>query len=90
MTAKEHIERVKNCRCVVCWYRAGVTTLPCDAHHVGTGDDRDDFATASLCAEHHRGATGVHGLHRRAFERMWKVTEIILLAWTNRELARNL
>jgi len=89
MTKTEaHIERVKNCRCVICLHRLGVNTSPCDAHHVGTGEDRDDFATASLCKEHHRGATGIHGLHRRAFERTWKATDILLLAWTNRELAK--
>ncbi|OGT57545.1 MAG: hypothetical protein A3E01_08385 [Gammaproteobacteria bacterium RIFCSPHIGHO2_12_FULL_63_22] len=88
MSGAEHIERVKRCRCVICLHRFGRNTTPCDAHHVGTGEDRDDFATASLCKEHHQGATGVHGLHRRAFERMWKATDILLLAWTNRELAR--
>lgn len=89
MTAKEHLTRVKLCRCVICWNRLGVVESPCDAHHVGTGDEREDFATAALCKEHHQGATGVHGLHRRAFERMWKVTDVLLLAWTNRELARS-
>jgi hypothetical protein len=88
MTGAEYLLRVKECRCVICLHRLGVSTIPCDAHHVGTGDERDDFATASLCYEHHRGATGVHGLHRRAFERMWEVSDVILLAWTNRELAR--
>ena len=87
-TNADHILRVKNCRCVICLHRLNRSTSPCDAHHVGTGDDRDDFATAALCKEHHQGATGVHGLHRRAFERMWKATDILLLAWTNRELAR--
>ena len=88
MSAAEHIDRVKRCRCVICLYRLGLSVTPCDAHHVGTGEDRDDFGTAALCKEHHQGATGVHGLHRRAFERMWKVTDILLLAWTNRELAK--
>ena len=86
--AETHIKRVKSANCVICLHRLGVKISPCDAHHVGTGDDRDDFATASLCKEHHQGATGVHGLHRRAFERMWKVTDILLLAWTNREITR--
>ena len=86
--AEAHIERVKSCRCVICWYRLGINESPCDAHHVGTGSERDDYATAALCKEHHQGPTGVHGLHRRAFERTWKATDILLLAWTNRELSR--
>lgn len=89
MTGAEHMLRVKQCRCVICWYKLGVIITPCDAHHVGTGLERNDFATAALCKTHHQGADGVHGLQRRGFERMWKVTPILLLAWTNMELARN-
>lgn len=86
--SKQHIDRVKRARCVICLQRLGVNTSPCDAHHVGTGQDRDDFATASLCKEHHQGATGIHGLHRAAFHRMWKTSDILLLAWTACELDR--
>ena len=88
MTDKEYLSLVKNANCVICWNRLGRKTSPCDAHHIGVGEERLAFATAALCKEHHQGATGVHGLHRRAFERMWKVTDVLLLAWTNRELAR--
>lgn len=88
MSAEDHIRRVKECRCVICQYRFGAITKPCDAHHVGIGKDRDDFATVALCAEHHQGATGVHGMHRAAFNRFWKCSEILLLAWTARELER--
>ena len=88
MTGQDYMQRVKECRCVICLHRLNKNTSPCDAHHVGTGDERDDFATASLCKTHHQGPTGVHGLHRRAFESMWKVTPVLLLAWTNREMMR--
>lgn len=88
MTGHDYMGLVKRCRCVICLHKLGQKTTPCDAHHVGTGDDRDDFATAALCKEHHQGATGVHHLHRRGFERFWKVSDIQLLAWTNREVHR--
>lgn len=88
MNESKHLDAVKRCRCVICLHRLGVNTSPCDAHHVGTGADRSNWATAALCKEHHQGATGVHGMHRRAFEQLWKVTDIQLLAWTNKELAR--
>ena len=88
MTESEYLLRVKNCRCVICWYKLGVKTLPCDAHHVGTGNEHNDFATAALCKEHHQGATGVHGKHRKAFHLLWNTSDILLLAWTAKEVMR--
>jgi hypothetical protein len=88
MSPSEYLVRVKNCRCVICWYKLGAKVSPCDAHHPGTGDERDDFATVALCKEHHQGATGVHGLHRKAFHSLWKTSDLMLLAWTNREIHR--
>ena len=88
MSPSEYLVRVKNCRCVICWYRLGVKTSPCDAHHIGTGAEHDDFATVALCKEHHQGATGIHGLHRKAFHGLWKTSDLMLLAWTNREIHR--
>lgn len=72
--------RVKELPCVICLHRLGQKTMPCDAHHAG--DTRSDWLTVPLCKEHHQGATGVHGLHRRGFERLWKASDFQLLAWT--------
>lgn len=83
--AQEHMDRVAQLPCVVCWYKLGIDTRPVEVHHVTV--PRDDYAVTSLCTEHHRGSTGVHGLHRRGFEMMWKLGEIDLLALTNRALA---
>lgn len=88
MTGHDYMRLVKEANCVICWNKLGVKNCPCDAHHVGTGNDRNDFATISLCKEHHQGATGVHGLHRAGFERLWKTSAIEMLAWTNREIHR--
>lgn len=82
MTDSEYLGLVKRCCCVICLHRLGVKNPDCDAHHVGTGADRLAWATAALCREHHQGATGVHGMHRRAFESFWKVSDIQLIAWT--------
>ena len=88
MNGSEYIGMVKELRCVICVNRVGGFPIPtgCDAHHVGTGIDRDDFATVPLCKEHHQGATGIHGIHRRAFHSFWKTSDILLLAWTNKEM----
>ena len=80
-----HMDKVAQLPCLVCFYKLGITTWPVEVHHVTV--PKDDCAVASLCVEHHRGPTGVHGLHRRGFERMWKLDEIGLLALTNRAIA---
>lgn len=44
-----------------------------------------DEMAIGLCPEHHRGNTGYHGLGRRAFERMYGVTELDLLAISQKQ-----
>ena len=84
--AKEHLDRVAQLPCVVCWYKLDIYQRgPVEVHHVSV--PRDDYAVAPLCYEHHRGANGVHGLHRRGFSMVWKLDEIGLLALTNRAIA---
>lgn len=82
---KAHMDRISQLPCIVCWYKLGIETRPVEVHHVSV--PADDCAIAPLCYEHHRGATGVHGLQRRTFERVWKLDEVGLLALTNRALA---
>lgn len=83
MNKSDYLELIHELPCCLCWKKLGIKTYGVHAHHVGTGDDRTDFATVSLCPEHHQGATGVHGMHRQAFHRFWKTSDIQLLAWTN-------
>ena len=85
--AKAHMDRVAQLPCVVCMYKLGIETRPVSVHHVTV--PADDFAVSPLCPEHHQGATGVHGLHRRGFERMWKLDETGLLALTNRAISED-
>jgi len=85
VAAERHKDRVAQLPCVVCLYKLGVETKPVHVHHVTV--PADDFAVSPLCPEHHQGPTGVHGLHRRGFERMWKLDEIGLVALTNRAIA---
>jgi hypothetical protein len=80
------MERVASLPCVICKFKCGETTYGREVHHARKAWERDDWAVVPLCVEHHRGATGVHGLHRKGFEAFWKVTDIQLL-WTNKLLA---
>ena len=86
MSAKDYESRVRDIGCVVCnWLGLGRT--PSSIHHVeSVRDGLSAYAIVPLCHEHHQGATGVHGLSRRGFEAMYKLTDIDLLAMVNREL----
>lgn len=80
MSESQHLERVAGLPCVICLKKMGQKTYGVHVHHVTA--PRKPFLVAPLCPEHHQGATGVHGMHRRGFERFWKVTADDLLDWT--------
>lgn len=83
--SKRHMSRVAENGCVLC-KRLGYGISPAEVHHartgVGAGQRNSDWIVAGLCTEHHRGASGVHGLGVRAFERTYGVTELELVAET--------
>lgn len=59
--------------CVLCYYM-GFNDTPAELHHVRRfGGKRSEAPILPLCTEHHRGATGVHGLGAKAFERYHEV-----------------
>lgn len=78
-------------------YEARLRALPCvvgvhigqpcrceELHHVGPADERDDTNQVPICHEHHEGATGVHGLHRREFHRRYRLSDLQMLAIARR------
>ena len=79
MASKDHMDRVAAIGCIVCREILGRGYVPAEVHHIGDTSERSDFLTIGLCAEHHRGGTGFHGLGERAFNRMYKTSEIQLL-----------
>lgn len=79
--SKAHMGRVAALGCILC-RELGYGESPAEVHHLFDSAARSDFLTAPLCPEHHRGATGFHGLGQRAFERVYKLTEADLLAKT--------
>lgn len=89
MSAREHLERVRSLRCVVCRTMGIVQSTPTTAHHVeAVRDEVSDYATVALCHDHHQGPNGVHGLSRRGFEMRYRLSDIDLLALTTRALDR--
>lgn len=85
LAAKRHMSRVAIVGCSLCRH-LGYGATPAEVHHLkeecGAGQRQSDFLTIGLCPEHHRGATGLHGLGRKAFERTYKLSELDLLALT--------
>jgi len=84
----KHLDRIHAIPCVLCAH-LGLGSTQSEAHHVeSVRDGLSDYATVPLCTEHHRGATGVHGLRRRGFEMRYRLTDVDLLAMTIKELMR--
>uniref|UniRef100_UPI0033400FE1 Ref family recombination enhancement nuclease n=1 Tax=Castellaniella defragrans TaxID=75697 RepID=UPI0033400FE1 len=73
--------------CILC-RRLGYPGTPAEIHHLragmGAGQRNSNQNVIPLCPEHHRGNTGYHGLGRRAFERMYGVTELDLWEMTQK------
>lgn len=82
---ERHMGEVAQLPCIVCALKLGALT-PAEVHHVEHG--KSDFLTVPLCPEHHRGASGVHGLHVRGFTLRWKLSEWDLIALTIEMLTR--
>lgn len=89
MSAKDHLERVRSLKCVVCNVMGMPQSTPTAAHHVeSVRDDVSDYATVALCYEHHQGKGGVHSLSRRGFEMRYRLSSVDMLAMTYRLLDR--
>ena len=83
---KRHMARVAELPCLICGAR------PVEVHHIregqGAAQRAQDTLTCPLCPEHHRGASGIHGLGRRGFFARYKLDELDLLALTIELLER--
>ncbi len=83
---KRFLDAIASQGCILC-RTLGYPGTPAEIHHLrtgmGAGQRNTNENVIPLCPEHHRGATGYHGLGRRAFERMYGLTELDLLrkAW---------
>lgn len=84
---RDYMGRVASIGCVVC-ARLGYEQSPAEVHHIRAGQGMaqraQNWLVLPLCAEHHRGKTGVHG-QRTALHQV-KVDELDLLADTIRSM----
>lgn len=84
--ASDWLDRVAGLGCIVC-HHVGHGYTPAEIHHIGDSAERSDYLVIPACPEHHRGATGFHGLGEREFNRRYRTSEIALLAKTLEQLA---
>lgn len=86
-----YMGEIKAIGCILC-RRFGATGTAVEVHHIAEGSGkRNDFATAPLCAEHHRGSAGIHGMGTKAFCALYRPPgdcEWGLLTWTNEDRSR--
>jgi hypothetical protein len=89
---KKYMNRVAELGCAVC-RRMGYAGTPAELHHkrAGTGAGRrsSHFDVIPLCPEHHRGATGLHGLGTKGFPKHYGYDEDDLLDDVRRLLENN-
>ena len=79
---KLHKQWLSSIGCQVCIRLFGLhDPAPVELHHLrGGGWGKGSYMTLiPLCPEHHRGATGVHGLGSKGFEKHYGFTQSELL-----------
>lgn len=88
---KRHMGRVAGIGCILCQH-LGYGQTPAEVHHVrdgqGAAQRASDMLTIPLCPEHHRGATGLHGLGVKGFYTRYRLSELDLLAMTIEAMAQ--
>lgn len=84
MNLHERFERnLRELPCII-GYQMNLGCRCEELHHAGPADERDDMNQVPLCREHHQGPLGVHGLHRREFERRYNLSPLKMIAITRR------
>ena len=91
VSRREYLDRVAGIGCILCRHVSG-SYSPAEIHHpkewTGASQRASDWLAIPLCTEHHRGASGVHGLGKRGFYARYKMQEHDLLAMTIEALNR--
>lgn len=84
-----HMSRVAGLGCILC-RRLGLGESAAELHQLrdgqGMAQRSSHWLVVPLCPEHHRGASGLHGLGSRGFELRYRMDEMDLLAATIEEL----
>lgn len=87
MNLEQYEVRLRQLPCVVCVHM-GLNGRCEELHHAGQATDRSDWNQVPICQQHHTGANGIHGLHRRGFESRYNLTEMDMLGITRKLYAK--
>ena len=89
---KAHKQAVAELGCALCHHLHGDhDPAPVELHHLREGGwGKGGYMTLiPLCAEHHRGNTGFHGLGSKGFVKHYGITQQELLDWTLMRVSTN-
>jgi len=76
---KQLYDKLASIGCILCIHLGYGEGTPAEIHHIRRAGKRSNAPVIGLCPEHHRGNTGIHGLGRKRFESIYKLTEEYLL-----------
>ena len=86
--AERHQARVRQLPCVPCLLIFGTLHNCEELHHPeSVRDELSEFLVVPICIEMHKGTNGIHGLHRRGFERRYRISDLDMLAKTTELLS---
>ena len=80
---RKHFAKLADFGCILCYKLGYGEGTPSEIHHLRKAGIRANAPVIPLCPEHHRGNTGIHGLGKKAFQRMYDLTEDDLLQLTH-------
>jgi hypothetical protein len=80
---KEKLRKIAELGCSLCRHQGNEGT-PSELHHIRKAGVRAKSPIIPLCTNHHRGNIGLHGMGRKRFETVYKITEEELLEQTER------
>lgn len=84
MDVKRYHARLRLVGCVVCRALGDPPRQVKELHHAGDPTERNDWSVIPLCHEHHQGPEGIHGMRRRGFFKTTQLSDVTLLALTNK------
>ncbi len=68
--SRDYLEFIRGFACLVC---GNTPVESCHTGPHGLGTKSDDFRSVPLCADHHRGPTGLDRLGPASFERLYAI-----------------
>jgi hypothetical protein len=80
---KEKLRKIAELGCSLCRHQGNEGT-PSELHHIRRAGVRAKSPVIPLCTNHHRGNIGLHGMGRKRFEAVYKITEEELLEQTEK------